>query len=66
MNSYLLVDKEDGNYELPLIKIIAENKEEALYKAIKGLINDEILTVEDICEYLGFKLEEIVNITTYE
>ena len=66
MNNYLLVDKEDGNYELPLIKIIAENKEEALYKAIKGLINDEILTVEDICEYLGFKLEEIVNITTYE
>ena len=66
MNNYLLVDKEDGNYELPLIKIIAEDKEEALYKAIKGLVNDEILTVEDIFEYLGFKLEEIANITTYE
>ena len=66
MNSYLLVDKEDGNYELPLVKIIAENKEEALYKAIKGLVNDEILTVEDFCECLGFKLEEIANMTTYE
>ena len=64
MNNYLLIDLEDGS--IPLTRIIAEDKTDALCKAIKGLITDKILTVEDICESLSIELKEITNMTTYE
>ena len=64
MNDYLLMDITDG--VIPLTRVIAQTKEEALFKAIKGLIKDEILTIEDICEDLGIELREVTDITTYE
>ena len=63
MNDYLLIDKEKT---IPLTRVIAQTKEEALYKVIKGLIEDEILTVEDVCENLRIELREITDMTTYE
>lgn len=64
MNDYLLIDITENT--IPLTRIVAQTKEEALCKAIKGLIKDEILTVDDICEELGIELREVNNMTTYE
>jgi hypothetical protein len=64
MNKYLLQDVTEG--VIPITVIVAEDKTEALCKAIKGLILDEILTVEDICENLGMSLNEFDEIKTYE
>jgi nitrogen regulatory protein PII-like uncharacterized protein len=64
MNKYLLQDVTDG--AIPITVVVAEDKTEALCKAIKGLILDEILTVEDICENLGMSLNEFDEIKTYE
>ena len=64
MNKYLLQDATDG--VIPITVVVAEDKMEALCKAIKGLILDEILTVEDICENLGMSLNEFDEIKTYE
>jgi hypothetical protein len=64
MNKYLLQDVTEGT--IPITVVVAEDKTEALCKAIKGLILDEILTVEDICENLGMSLNEFDEIKTYE
>jgi hypothetical protein len=64
MNKYLLQDVTDG--VIPITVVVAEDKTEALCKAIKGLILDEILTIEDICENLGMSLNEFDEIKTYE
>ena len=56
MNNYLLIDLEDGS--IPLTRIIAEDKEQALGKALEGLIKDKYLTVEGVCEDLGIELKE--------
>ena len=64
MNKYLLQDATDG--VIPITVVVAEDKTEALCKAIKGLILDEILTIEDICENLGMSLNEFDEIKTYE
>ena len=64
MNKYLLQDTND--YAFPITVVIAENKTEALCKAIKGIISDKILTVEDICENLGISLDEFEELKTYE
>ena len=64
MNNYLLQDATDNVIPLSIIK--ANNKLEALLKALEGIVKDEILTVEDICENLGISLEEFTNINTYE
>ena len=65
MNKYLLQDVTTEGV-IPITVIIAEDKTEALCKAIKGLILDEILTIEDICENLGMSLNEFDEIKTYE
>lgn len=64
MDKYLLQYTND--FVIPLTIIVAEDKTEALCKAIKGLILDEILTIEDICEDLGISLNEFDEIKTYE
>ena len=64
MNKYLLQDVTDG--VIPITVVVAEDKTEALCKAIKGLMLDEILTIEDICENLGMSLNEFDEIKTYE
>lgn len=64
MNNYLLQDITDNVIPLSIVK--ADNKLEALLKALEGLLKDEILTIEDICESIGVSLEEITNIKTYE
>ena len=64
MNKYLLQDVNDD--VIPMTVVIAENKTEALCKAIKGIISDKILTVEDICENLGISLDEFEELKTYE
>lgn len=64
MNKYLLQDTTDS--AIPITVVIAENKTEALCKAIKGIISDKILTVEDICENLGISLDEFEELKTYE
>lgn len=64
MDKYLLQDTSDC--VIPLTIIVAENKTEALCKAIKGVISDNILTVEDICENLGISLDKFDDIKTYE
>ena len=64
MNKYLLQDVTEG--VIPITVVVAEDKTEALCKAIKGLILDEILTIEDICENLGISLNEFDEIKTYE
>ena len=64
MNKYLLQDATDG--VIPITVVVAEDKTEALCKAIKGLMLDEILTIEDICENLGMSLNEFDEIKTYE
>ena len=64
MNKYLLQDVTEG--VIPITVVVAEDKTEALCKAIKGLILDEILTIEDICENLGMSLNEFDEIKTYE
>jgi hypothetical protein len=64
MDKYLLQDTND--FVIPLTIIVAEDKTEALCKAIKGLILDEILTIEDICENLGMSLNKFDEIKTYE
>ena len=64
MNKYLLQDINDD--VIPMTVVIAENKTEALCKAIKGLISDNILTIEDICEQLGISLDKFEEIKTYE
>lgn len=64
MNKYLLQDTTDS--AVPITVVIAENKAEALCKAIKGIISDKILTVEDICENLGISLDEFEELKTYE
>lgn len=64
MNKYLLQDATDGVISITVV--VAEDKTEALCKAIKGLILDEILTIEDICENLGMSLNEFDEIKTYE
>jgi len=64
MNNYLLQDTTDEVIPLSIIK--ADNKLEALLKALEGIVKDEILTVEDICENMGISIEEITNIKTYE
>lgn len=63
MNDYLLIDIENA---IPLTRVVAQTKEEALWKTIRGLVKDKILTVEDICESLSIELREITNMTTYE
>ena len=64
MNKYLLQDATDNVIPLSIVK--ADNKLEALLKALEGIVKDEILTVEDICENMGISIEEITNIKTYE
>lgn len=64
MNKYLLQDVTED--VIPITVIVAEDKTEALCKAIKGLVLDEILTIEDICENLGISLNEFDEIKTYE
>jgi len=64
MNKYLLQDINDG--VIPMTVVIAENKTEALCKAIKGLVLDGILTDEDICENLGVSLYKFEELKTYE
>lgn len=64
MNKYLLQDVNDD--VIPMTVVIAENKTEALYKAIKGIVSDNFLTVEDICENLGISLDEFEELKTYE
>ena len=64
MNNYLLQDITDNVIPLSIVK--ADNKLEALLKVLKGIVRDEILTVEDICEEIGISLEEFTNIKTYE
>lgn len=64
MNKYLLQDKTDS--VIPITVVIAENKTEALCKVIKGIISDNILTVEDVCENLGISLDEFEELKTYE
>ena len=65
MNKYLLQDVTSEGV-IPITVVIAEDKTEALCKVIKGLILDEILTVEDICENLEMSLNEFDEIKTYE
>jgi len=64
MNKYLLRDINDD--VIPMTVVIAENKNEALCKAIKGIISDNIITVEDICENLGISLNKFEELKTYE
>jgi len=64
MNEYLLQDATDN--VIPVTIIYADDKLKALLKAIKGIIEDKILSIEDVCESLGISLEEIINIKTYE
>ena len=64
MNKYLLQDIDDDT--IPLTVVIAENKAEALCKVIKGIISDNIITAEDICENLGISLDEFEELKTYE
>ena len=64
MNKYLLQDINDD--VIPMTVVIAENKTEALCKAIKGMISDGILTAEDICENLGISLDKFEELKTYE
>jgi thiaminase len=64
MNKYLLQDINDD--VIPMTVVIAENKTEALCKAIKGIVSDNFLTVEDICENLGISLDEFEELKTYE
>ena len=64
MNKYLLQDINDD--VIPMTVVIAENKTEALCKAIKGIISDNILTIEDICEQLGISLDKFEELKTYE
>ena len=64
MNKYLLQDVNDD--VIPMTVVIAENKTEALCKAIKGIILDNFLTVEDVCENLGISLDEFEELKTYE
>lgn len=64
MNKYLLQDINDD--VIPMTVVIAENKTEALCKAIKGIISDNFLTVEDVCENLGISLDEFEELKTYE
>ena len=65
MNKYLLQDVTTEGV-IPITVVVAEDKTEALCKAIKGLMLDEILTIEDICENLGMSLNEFDEIKTYE
>jgi hypothetical protein len=64
MNKYLLQDINDD--VIPMTVVIAENKTEALCKAIKGIVSDNFLTVEDVCENLGISLDEFEELKTYE
>jgi len=64
MNNYLLQDITDNVIPLSIVK--ADNKLGALLKLLEGLVKDEILTIEDICDSIGISLEEITNIKTYE
>ena len=64
MNKYLLQDINDD--VIPMTVVIAENKTEALCKAIKGIILDNFLTVEDVCENLGISLDKFEELKTYE
>ena len=64
MNKYLLQDINDD--VIPMTVVIAENKTEALCKAIKGIVSDNFLTIEDICENLGISLDEFEELKTYE
>jgi thiaminase len=64
MNNYLLQDTTDNVIPLSIVK--ADNKLEALCKALEGIVKDEILTVEDICENLGISLDKFDDIKTYE
>ena len=64
MNKYLLQDVNDD--VIPMTVVIAENKTEALCKAIKGIVSDNFLTVEDVCENLGISLDEFEELKTYE
>ena len=66
MGKYLLQDVSEDDF-LPLTIVYAENKLEALIKSIKGMIKDEILTIEDICDNLGISLSEFDSVVkTYE
>jgi hypothetical protein len=62
MTNYLLIDLVDER----LTKVVADSDIEALCKAIKGLINDKIITLEEVCEDLNIKIKDITNIYTYE
>ena len=64
MNKYLLRDATDC--VIPITVVIADNKIDALCKSIKGVLQDNILTIEDICDNLGISLEEFDEINTYE
>ena len=64
MNKYLLRDTTDN--VIPITVVIADNKIDALCKSIKGILQDEILSIEDICDNLGISLEEFDEINTYE
>lgn len=64
MNNYLLIDLEDGS--IPLTRIVASDKADAICKAIKGLLADNIMTVEDICGSLSIEVKEFTDFVTYE
>lgn len=57
MKDFLLQDY--NNCIIPLTRVVAENRIEALIKSIKGILEEELLSVDDICESLEIKLTEI-------
>ena len=63
MKKFLLLDIEGT---IPVTVVNAENEEDAIIKAIKGLLKDEMLSTSDICEALNITLQEINSIKEYE
>jgi hypothetical protein len=67
MNTYLLLDvAEDKITSVPICRIIASDIEEALLKAITGMVKDKILSISDICECLDIDIKDITELNTYE
>lgn len=58
--------KDNFNNDDEYNKVIAQDKEEAILKILKKQLKDDLITVEEICENLDYKLINVDSLEEYE
>lgn len=58
--------KDDYNSDNEYNKVIAQDIEEAILKVLKKQLKDGLITVEEICDNLDYKLINVDSLEEYE